>query len=172
MQIDGSVDELINRVIGEAQEQFIFQRSPITPREDRSTVCGEGILDGRRWLNVIIAQESGAVSERAEGRGTVETPVGITAAAIDQCDAARADRFLALSRSKLIETAHQPHFACALARQHARRKKCIWIQADRALNSIGGSDLDNFMTFTPATDDEQLISRKLPQDDGRMRGHE
>ena len=147
MQLDRPVKEFTNAVVGQAQEQFVFQRPPITPCDNCPAVRNEGRFYRCGRLFVVVPDHRHPVPQRMEGGRAFEGPVGIAAAAIHEGGPLGGDGIVTIRRPVLIEATNKPDLAGAFADDDFRREKGVGVQPDRALDAVRRADGADLVPF-------------------------
>lgn len=168
----GIVDEFSDALDRQAGKEFVFEFAASAPGHDAAACRCESRLKLRCGLLIVITDKCYAVAEFLEGLRPLDRPVGVAAARIYESNALRRDSGTTRGRFELIDAPNEADLGCAFAHEDRRGKERLGIEPNRTLDVIIGSHAAEVVTIRPAAKNEQLVTFKFAQDDGRMRRHE
>jgi hypothetical protein len=108
--------------------------------KNRTALFDEQTFEDLRRLCVVVTENVGPVPETSEGVGAPEKIVA--SVRVHQRDPGCRHRNRSIRGPKLIEPAHDTHFARALAHEDRRTEKRFWKNPDRPLNIVFRPDID------------------------------
>ncbi len=172
MKLNGQVNQLADRIVRQAHEQFSLKAAIVPPGEDSTAAVNECLMGrGCRFL-VVISQNGSAVAQGPHGCRTAINVVWPAASGINESNTVRGDGNLVLTFEILIQSPQEADFGCPLTDDNRCGQKRIGVQANGSLNSTIAADFENVMVAVMTAYHTELMAPQLPECDRGMRCQE